>query len=258
MTTLPGTLDGHVGVVTGAAQGLGREFATGLVGAGVSRLALFDVNADGAAAAANELSGDGVEARGFAVDISEEAEVVSAFEEAAGWLGRLDFLVNNAGIRHQAAFRDYELHDWRRTLDVDLTGPFLCSKAAVEHMLPQGRGKIVNITSIAGELALKNRVAYNVAKAGLMMLTKTIAFELGDQGIWCNSVAPGVIETPLTREYFVEGPLKETILASTPLGRWGQPGDLTGPVVFLCGEASDFIQGQTIFVDGGWTAAKGY
>lgn len=258
MTTLPGTLDGHAGVVTGGAQGLGREFAAGLLGAGVARLALLDIDAGGVGAAADELSVGDAEVRGFAVDVSDAGAVALALDEAVGWMGRLDFLINNAGIRNQAAFRDYEIADWQRTLDVDLTGPFLCSKTAVEHMLPQGRGKIVNIASIAGELALKNRVAYNVAKAGLIMLTKTIAFELGDQGIWCNAVAPGVIETPLTREYFADEQLRETILTNTPLGRWGQPGDLTGPVVFLCGAASDFIQGQTIFVDGGWTAAKGY
>lgn len=258
MTTLPGTLDGRAGVITGGAQGLGREFAEGLIAAGVAQLALFDVNEAVLSETTRELSGDGVDVRGTTVDVSDATAVESAFYEAAGWLDRIDFLVNNAGIRHQAPFREYALEDWQRTLDVDLTGPFLCSRAAIEHMLPQGRGKIVNITSIAGELALKNRVAYNVAKAGLIMLTKTIAFELGDQGIWCNSVAPGVIETPLTKEYFAEGPLRETILENTPLGRWGQPEDLTGPVVFLCGDASDFVQGHTLFVDGGWVSSKGY
>jgi NAD(P)-dependent dehydrogenase (short-subunit alcohol dehydrogenase family) len=111
---------------------------------------------------------------------------------------------------------------------------------------------------VAGELALKNRVAYNVAKAGLIMLTKTIAFELGDRGIVCNAVAPGVIETPLTAEYFSDDALRETILAATPSARWGQPRDIADPVVFLCSDAAAFVQGTTLFVDGGWTAAKGY
>jgi NAD(P)-dependent dehydrogenase (short-subunit alcohol dehydrogenase family) len=116
----------------------------------------------------------------------------------------------------------------------------------------------VNIASIAGELALKNRVAYNVAKAGLIMLTKTIAVELGEQGIVCNAVAPGVIETRLTAAYFEDPVLREQIVSATPSGRWGQPHEIAAPVVFLCSDAASFVQGTTVFVDGGWTAAKGY
>jgi gluconate 5-dehydrogenase len=249
-----GVLDGRAGIVTGGAQGIGREIAQALIEAG-ARMALVDLDA-GAVAATAEALGAGTVS--FAADVSDEAQVDEAFDAAASKLGRLDFLVNNAGIRRVAGFMEYPFADWQRTLDVDLTGPFLCSRAAIRHMLEAGGGRIVNIASIAGELALKNRVAYNVAKAGLIMLTKTIAFELGDRGIVCNAIAPGVIETPLTADYFQDERLRETIVSSTPSARWGQPREIAEPVVFLCSDAASFVQGTTLFVDGGWTAAKGY
>jgi len=252
--TVHRALEGRAGIVTGGAQGIGRAIASALIAAG-ARVALVDVDADAAAATAGELGADTL---AFGADVSDEAQVQATFDEIAGQLGRLDFLVNNAGIRRVGAFMDYAVEDWQRTLDVDLTGPFLCSRAAIRHMLGAGGGRIVNIASVAGDLALKNRVAYNVAKAGLIMLTKTIAFELGDRGIVCNAVAPGVIETPLTADYFKDDQLRETILAATPSARWGQPEDIAEPVVFLCSDAAAFVQGTTLFVDGGWTAAKGY
>lgn len=247
-------LKGQAGIVTGAAQGIGREIAAALAAAG-ARVAIVDLNADAAAETAAAL-GSGTIWRN--VDVADEQQVTEAFDRVADEFGGLQFLVNNAGIRRVGAFMDYALEDWQQTLDVDLTGPFICSRAAIRHMLPAGGGRIVNVASIAGELALKNRVAYNVAKAGLIMLTKTIAFELGDQGIVCNAVAPGVIETPLTSTYFDDPDLRETILSSTPSGRWGQPSEIAEPVVFLCSNAASFVQGTTLFVDGGWTAAKGY
>lgn len=249
---MSGVLDGRAGIVTGGGQGIGREIAAALIGAG-ARVALVDVDTDTVAATASELGALAVTA-----DVSDERQVTEAFDGAAEQLGRLDFLVNNAGIRRIGSFMEYSLEDWQRTLDVDLTGPFLCSRAAIRHMLPAGGGRIVNIASIAGELALRDRVAYNVAKAGVIMLTKTIAFELGDRGIVCNAVGPGVIETPLTADYFSDEVLRETIVSSTPSGRWGQAHEIAGPVVFLCSDAASYVQGTTLFVDGGWTAAKGY
>lgn len=251
---MSGVLDGRCGVVTGGAQGIGREIAVALLEAG-ARVALLDVDADAVTAAARELGSD---VHPLTADVSDEAAVNAAFAEGASALGRLDFLVNNAGIRRVGPFMEHSLEDWQRTLDVDLTGPFLCSRAAIRHMLEGGGGRIVNIASVAGELALKNRVAYNVAKAGVIMLTKTIAVEMGPHGIACNAVAPGVIETPLTRHYFDDPVLRETIVSNTPSGRWGQPADIAGPVVFLCSDAAAFVQGTTLNVDGGWTSSKGY
>jgi gluconate 5-dehydrogenase len=250
-------LDGRRAVVTGGGQGIGREIARELLAQG-AQVTLLDLDAAILDATVAELSGDGVAVYGDVCDVSDGARVGAAFDAAAERMGGLDVLVNNAGIRRIAGFMEYSLEDWQATLDVDLTGPFLCCRAAAPHMLANGDGRIVNVASVAGRLAFRNRVAYNVAKAGLIMLTQSVALELGAQGIRCNAVAPGVIETPLTAEYFTDAQMAQTIVENTPSGRWGHPADLAGPVAFLCSDAAAFVQGTTLFVDGGWVASKGY
>jgi NAD(P)-dependent dehydrogenase (short-subunit alcohol dehydrogenase family) len=250
-------LTGRVAIVTGGAQGLGLAMAEAL-GAEGATLALFDMKPDALATAAAGLEAGGRTVATHPVDVSEPDQVKEAIDAVVERFGRLDILVNNAGIRHIAPFLEYPIDLWRRTLDVDLTAPFVCAQAAIPHMIGTGKGKIVNIASITGELALKNRVAYNVAKAGLIMLTKTITAEVASQNIYCNAIGPGVIETPLTREYFQNEELRNTILENTPMARWGQPNDVSDAVVFLACDASDYVNGITLFVDGGWVAAKGY
>jgi NAD(P)-dependent dehydrogenase (short-subunit alcohol dehydrogenase family) len=125
-------------------------------------------------------------------------------------------------------------------------------------MLEQGRGKIVNIASVAGQLAFDHRAAYCAAKAGLIMLTKTITLEFGSRGVWCNAIGPGVVETPMTGAYFRDDAMAGSIREKTPMERWGRPEEIAGPVAFLCGPESDYVNGTTLFVDGGWTAAKTY
>jgi NAD(P)-dependent dehydrogenase (short-subunit alcohol dehydrogenase family) len=246
-----GPLDGRAGVVTGAAQGIGRALAAGLGEAG-ARVALIDLKDDVRDAAAE------LDAFAQVADITDAEAVTAAVDAVAEEFGRLDFLVNNAGVRLIEPIMEMSVDGWRRTLDVNLTGAFNCIRAAVPHMLRAGRGRIVNVASVAGILAFKNRAPYNVSKAGIIALTKSVAQELAEQGIACNAVAPGVIETPLTREYFTDPELAPKIKASTPLGRWGQPDDLVGPVVFLCSDAAEFVHGETLAVDGGWVSGKGY
>jgi NAD(P)-dependent dehydrogenase (short-subunit alcohol dehydrogenase family) len=246
-----GPLDGRAGVVTGAAQGIGRALAAGLGEAG-ARVALIDLKDDVRDAAAE------LDAFAQVADITDAEAVTAAVDAVAQEFGRLDFLVNNAGVRLIEPIMEMSLDGWRRTLDVNLTGAFNCIRASVPHMLRAGRGRIVNVASVAGILAFRNRAPYNVSKAGIIALTKSVAQELAEQGIACNAVAPGVIETPLTRDYFTDPELAPKIKASTPLGRWGQPGDLVGPVVFLCSDAAEFVHGETLAVDGGWISGKGY
>ena len=251
------SLNGRAGIVTGAAQGLGRAMVDALLASGAS-VSLVDRDQPTLAAVREELARHGERTHSQVTDVSDAAALRRAVDAAAERFGRLDFLINNAGIREIAPFRDYSLEAWERTIAINLTAPFVASQAAIPHFLAQGKGKIVNVASAAGELALRNRVAYNVTKAGLVMLTKTICFELASEGIMCNAVAPGVVETPLAAAYFEDEDMTRVIVENTPLGRWGQPPEIAAAVVFLCSDAADFIQGHTLTVDGGWVAGKGY
>ncbi|HZZ46877.1 MAG TPA: SDR family oxidoreductase [Pseudonocardia sp.] len=247
------TLDGEVAVVTGAAGGIGEEISRALREAG-ARVALVDLDQRALDRVADRLD-DGPRVATFALDLTDDAQVESLPERIAGELGPVGVLVNNAGVRKLGLLLETEPEDWRRTIDVDLTAPFVLSRAVLPAMIERGRGKIVNIASMAGLAAFRDRGAYSAAKAGLIMFTKVVAVEYGPHGIWCNAVAPGVVETPMTSAYFTpEGPTMDSIRASTPLGRWARPAEIAKPVVFLCGPDSDFINGTVVTADGGWTA----
>jgi NAD(P)-dependent dehydrogenase (short-subunit alcohol dehydrogenase family) len=247
-------LAGRVAIVTGAAGGLGQAICRAFVAAGVS-VALVDLKGEGLDALAAEL-GDGAAA--FPTDLTDGGAVAALPDVVVERFGRLDIVANNAGIRTVHAFTEHPADAWRRALDVNLTAPFLLSQAAVPHLRASGAGAIVNTTSTAAELAFGNRVAYNVSKAGLKMLTRTTALELGPLGIRCNAVAPGVVETPLNSHYFGDADFAELIVANTPVRHWGKPDDVAGPVLFLCSDAARYVNGATILVDGGWTTGKGY
>jgi NAD(P)-dependent dehydrogenase (short-subunit alcohol dehydrogenase family) len=247
---MSGQLEGLRGVITGGARGIGRELVAAFAAEG-AQVAILDAEPidDGAA---------GPEAYSAVVDVTDAPDVRDAIDEADDRLGGLDFLVNNAGIRHISPLLDHPVDLWRRTIDVNLTGTFICAQAAARIMRRRGGGRIVNLASIAGELALRNRAAYNASKGGVISLTKSIAVELAADGIGCNAIAPGIVETPLSAPYFADPAMREAIVSSTPAGRWAQPAEIAGPAVFLCSPAASFVSGTTIFVDGGWVAGKGY
>lgn len=244
-------LNGRRGVVTGAGQGIGRAIAEALIAAGAEVVLL-----DRDAAVAETARAIGAGASQVA-DVTDQASVERAFREVLAG-GPIDFLVNNAGIRILKPLLEVTLDDWRRTLAVNLDGTFLCTKAVLPGMLERGGGSIVNLASVAGFAAFKDRAAYNASKAGVVAFTKSVAVELADRGIRCNAVAPGAIETPLTAPYFADAAFAAGIRHSTPAGRWGQPEEIAGPVVFLCSEQASFVSGETLLVDGGWCAGKDY
>jgi gluconate 5-dehydrogenase len=235
-------LAGRAGIITGAAGGIGQVLVREFTAAG-AWVAAFDT-----------VASDDRDA--YEVDITDQEAVEAATADFVSRTGRLDFLINNAGVRHQAAFLDHPLDAWRRTLDVNMTGTFICSQAAVKRFGDDGR--IVNIASIAGVLGLKNRIAYSASKAGIVGMTRAMAFELGERGVRVNAIGPGVIETPLTASYFEDADFAQLIRSNVPLGRWGQPDDLAGTAIFLCGPGAEYVSGQVLCVDGGWVAGKGY
>lgn len=248
-------LSGKVAVVTGAAQGIGLAIARRLSADG-AKVVMIDANADALATSAAELPGEA--GRPLVADLAEPSEVLGAVDAVLSAHGRADILVNNAGRRGIHDFTDYPLEDWSATLAVNLTAPFLLARGFIPPMAAAGGGRIVNIASVAADLAFSRRSAYNASKSGLVGLTRSIALECAKEGIRCNAVSPGIIETPLNADYLrneVEG---VKIREGTPTGAWGQVGDIAGAVAFLCGPDAEFINGQIIRVDGGWTAGKGY
>jgi NAD(P)-dependent dehydrogenase (short-subunit alcohol dehydrogenase family) len=247
-------MSGKSGIVTGGARGIGRELAAAFAAAG-ARVAIWDTDGDAARTAATEV---GAGAIAEAVDVTDEAGVGAAVETVLGAYGQIDFLINNAGIRHVAPIAEEPVDAWRRTIDVNVNGTFICSKAVIPAMVAAGGGHIVNLASMAGQLALRERAAYNTSKAAIVGLTKSIAVEVGDAGVYCNAVAPGVIETPLSAPYFEDESMVKVLRENSPMGRWGQVDEISGPVLFLCSPESSFVNGVTLFVDGGWTAGKGY
>ncbi len=247
-------MSGKSGIVTGGARGIGRELAGAFAAAG-ARVAIWDTDGDAARAAASEV-GSGAVAE--TVDVTDEDAVALAVDAALGAFGQVDFLVNNAGIRHVAPIAEESVDAWRRTIDVNVNGTFICSRAVIPAMVAAGGGHIVNLASMAGQLALSKRAAYNTSKAAIIGLTKSIAVEVGDAGVYCNAVAPGVIETPLSAPYFEDEEMVKVLRENSPMGRWGQVDELSGPVLFLCSPESSFVNGVTLFVDGGWVAGKGY
>jgi NAD(P)-dependent dehydrogenase (short-subunit alcohol dehydrogenase family) len=250
--------DERVVIVTGAATGLGYAIACEFARQG-ARVVVADVDRVGADKATASLAEMGGRAFAVQADVSVWPDVQRMAAETLKQFGRVDVLINNAGVRFIAPFLEMDIEaQWQRTLNVNLTGPMLCARAVIPQMLRQGRGKIVNIASVTGMLALSKRSAYTATKAGVIGLTKALAYEFSGQGIWVNAIAPGVIETPLNQAYFTDPVMIEILKRDMPIGHWGTPQDIANAAVFLASDRADFICGAVLTVDGGWMSGKGY
>ncbi len=243
-------------LVTGAASGIGETVAHGFAREGAS-LAVADRDAKGAERVAEAVRRAGGRAHAFEVDVTDP-KGVAAFVEAAGRrLGRLDVLVNSAGVREIAPVLELSLEEWNRVMGVNITGTFLCSQAFARAVLGKGgKGAIVNLASTLGVVAAPNRAAYTASKHAVVGLTKEMAMELADKGIRVNAVGPGVIRTPLTERYFQDAESAQRIKDLHSLGRWGEPEEVAKAILFLASEEASFCVGTILIVDGGWTAGK--
>ena len=256
-------LDGKVALVTGASYGIGFALATAFAKAG-AKIAFNDRRQERIDQGVADYAKEGIEAKGYVADVTREDEVAGLIENIKRDLGTTpDILVNNAGIIKRIPMLEMSAADYRQVVDIDLTGPFIVSKAVLPGMIEKGHGKIINICSMMSELGRETIAGYAAAKGGLKMLTRNICSEFGEHNIQCNGIGPGYIATPQTaplREKQPDGslhPFDAFIRAKTPAARWGTPVDLMGTAVFLASDASNFVNGQVVYVDGGILAYIG-
>ncbi|HBB07257.1 MAG TPA: gluconate 5-dehydrogenase [Bacteroides sp.] len=256
------SLEGKVALVTGAAYGIGFAMAQGLAEAG-AKIAFNCRSKEHMDKALADYKALGIDAKGYLCDVTNEEDVKAMVADIEKTLGVIDILVNNAGIIKRIPMVDMKVEEFRQVIDIDLTAPFIVSKAVIPAMIKKGHGKIINICSMMSELGRETVSAYAAAKGGLKMLTRNIASEYGEYNIQCNGIGPGYIATPQTaplRERQPDGsrhPFDSFIVAKTPAARWGTPEDLMGSAVFLASDASNFINGQVLYVDGGILAYIG-
>ena len=256
------SLEGKVALVTGAAYGIGFAMAEAYAKAG-AKIAFNCRGQEHLETALANYKAKGIDAKGYICDVTDEEQVANMVADIEKELGTIDILVNNAGIIKRIPMTEMSAAEFRQVIDIDLNAPFIVSKAVIPGMMKKGHGKIINICSMMSELGRETVSAYAAAKGGLKMLTKNIASEYGEYNIQCNGIGPGYIATPQTeplREIQPDGskhPFDQFIISKTPAARWGNPEDLMGPAVFLASEASDFVNGQILYVDGGILAYIG-
>ena len=262
MSGLNFSLEGKVALVTGAAYGIGFAIAEAYAKAG-AKIAFNCRSQKNLDQALADYAAKGIEAHGYICDVTDEEGIQKMVAQIEEELGTIDILVNNAGIIKRIPMLEMNVEDFRQVVDIDLTSAFIVSKAVLPGMIKKNKGKIINICSLTSEFGRETVSAYAAAKGGIKMLTRNLCSEFGQYNIQCNGIGPGYIATPQTaplREIQPDGskhPFDQFLMGRTPAGRWGEPEDLAGPAVFLASEASDFVNGQILYVDGGIQAYFG-
>jgi len=256
------SLEGKIAWITGASYGIGFAIAKAYAACG-AKIIFNDINQELVDRGLKSYAEEGIDAYGFVCDVTDEDAVQAAVKMIEEKFGVVDILVNNAGIIRRIPMTEMSASEFRKVIDVDLNAPFICAKAVIPSMIKKGHGKIINICSMMSELGRETVSAYAAAKGGLKMLTRNICSEYGEFNIQCNGIGPGYIATPQTaplRERQPDGsrhPFDQFIVAKTPAARWGTTEDLMGPAVFLASDASDFVNGHVLYVDGGILAYIG-
>ena len=246
-------LDGRVAVVTGASKGLGKQIAEALAEAGAT-VALVARNGELLEGVQAEITGRGGKAYAFVGDVSLEADVAAVAGEVRRQAGVPDILINNAGINIRKPLHEYTLDEWHRVMFTNVDGPFLCTRAFVPGMIEKKFGRIINMASTMAHVSLPHRAAYSGSKFAVLGMTKALALELAPYNITANAISPGPFPTEITR-LVEEDPVQlAEFTAKIPLGRWGKMEELGALAVFLSSDASSFITGTDIVIDGGWTA----
>jgi len=248
-------LKDRVAIVTGGGKGIGEEICLGLSREG-AKIVIAEIDIENSEEVIKKIQNNGSEAIVVKTDVSDENSINNMVDETIKHFGKIDILINNAGIRHIKKLLDHTKKDWDEMIAVNLTGPYLSCKAVIPHMIKQGKGKIVNFGSIASFMGRPDRVGYVAAKSGVLGLTRALAVDLTRKNINVNTICPGLISTPFNKKFAEDPTHGEAWGKETIVGRWGLPTDIVGAAVFLSSDESDFINGTEIKIDGGWLAAK--
>lgn len=247
-------LNGKTALITGGARGLGKTMAIALGEAGAD-LALAGRSRESCETTAKEIAdATGRKARAFEADVTVAADVARLAEEVTAACGAIDILVNNAGTNIRGTIDKLSEQDWDTVVDTNLKGPFLCARAIGPQMVARGWGRVINLASIMSVVALPGRTPYASSKAGVLGLTRVLALEWAGTGVTCNAICPGPFATDMNRQLLNDPVAYQQFVNQIPLGRWGELDELAGAAVFLASDASSFVTGSSLFVDGGWTA----
>ncbi len=245
---------GKVVLITGSGRGLGFAYAKGFAEAGAT-VVINDINKESVKEAGDELRNQGGRAEGYTFDVSDSSQVKDNIARIEENVGSIDVLINNAGIHRRGPLEELPEEDWKEVINVNLSAAFIVTKYVVRGMIKRKKGKIINITSLNAEGARPTIGNYCAAKGGLKMLTKSMATEWGRYNIQVNAIGPGYFITDLTKKLAADPKFDAWVKQGVPLGRWGDPSELVGTAIFLAAESSDYINGHTVYVDGGWRAS---
>ena len=245
-------LERKIALITGSGQGIGYSLAEGLGNAGC-RIILNDIDDKRLTTSVKNLAERGMTVYGSVFDVTDEDRVHTEITHIEQDIGPIDILINNAGITIRRTLEEFKLEDWKKIIDINLTGAFITAKSAAQGMIKRKQGKIINICSVQSQLARPTIAPYTASKGGLKLLTQGMATDWGKYNIQVNGIAPGYIKTELTKKLYEDKDFDAWLCARTPANRWGDPHELVGAAIFLSSKASDYVNGHVIYVDGGLT-----